>query len=104
VSIRLLCGERDSILYLQVAARQRHIAESGKTFHGHVYYEKGRPFTISYSRQQNARINHELSVVSSRNAFAVTLNFDHRPPADLVPSCEKLKAFISSYTVPQLVY
>jgi len=39
VSIRLLCGERDSILYLQVAARQRHIAESGKTFHGHVYTE-----------------------------------------------------------------
>jgi len=40
VSIRLLCGERDSILYLQVAARQRHIAESGKTFHGHVYCGK----------------------------------------------------------------
>jgi len=34
-----------------------------------AYYEKGRPFTISYSRQQNARINHELSVVSSRNAL-----------------------------------
>jgi len=34
-----------------------------------AYYEKGRPFSISYSRQQNARINHELSVVSLRNAL-----------------------------------
>jgi len=37
VNIRSLCGESKCILSLQVAARQQHIAGSGKTFRGHVY-------------------------------------------------------------------
>ena len=36
VNTRSSCGERDCILYLQVAARQRHIVGTGQTFRGHV--------------------------------------------------------------------